>query len=80
METNVVFIEKDTVKNARLKIIQYLISQGVFPESIKFSTQEIIFKYSPKKDKLESQWCQELSDVFKGKIEFHSKFPEQQFI
>ena len=76
MESNVVYVEKGNVKNVRLQIIQYLIAQGVFPESIKFSTQEILFKYSQELNKQESQWCQELSAIFNVEIEFHSKFPD----
>ena len=77
MEERVVFIERQAVKNFKLKIVQYLIAKGVFPESIKFSKQEIQFKYNPDQDMRNASWSQELTDAFKGSVEFHSKFTDQ---
>ncbi|MBD3637669.1 MAG: hypothetical protein HUJ25_09970 [Crocinitomicaceae bacterium] len=78
METKVVFFEKDrSLKNVRLKIVEYLIAQGVFPESIKFSTQELHFKQRPEQNKPDEQWCDELSAMFRGRVEFREKFPDQ---
>jgi hypothetical protein len=77
MEANVVVRQKsNVVKNAKLKIVQFLIQQGVFPDSIQFSNQELKFKYSPDCNKDENSWCQELTDMFKGEVSFSSKFPD----
>ena len=79
MEERVVFYEKESVKNLRLKVINYLISKGAFPESIKFYKQEIQFKYQPEQKKSDSPWDRELTDAFKGQVEFKSKFPDYNF-
>lgn len=79
MEERVVFFEKESVKNMRLKVINYLISRGAMPESIKFYKQEIQFKYKPEKKDSKSPWDRELTEAFKGRVEFKSKFPDYNF-
>ena len=44
METRVVYQTKENVKNAKLFIIQFLIKQGVYVDSIQCSQQELSFK------------------------------------
>lgn len=77
MEANVVVREKsNAVKNSKLKIVQFLITNGVFPDSIQFSNQELKFKYDDAIQKDEATWCNDLTDFFKGQINFSSKFPQ----
>ena len=78
MEANVVVREKsNAVKNARLKIVQFLIANGVFPDSIQFSNQELKFQFGDDMHKDENAWCNDLTSYFKGQINFSSKFPQQ---
>ena len=77
MEAYVVVKEKsNAVKNAKLKIVQFLITNGVFPDSIQFGNQELRFKYDQASHKDEMAWCNELTNYFKGQINFSSKFPQ----
>lgn len=77
MELSVVYVERsNSIKNAKLKIIQYLIEQGVFPDSIQISNQEFNFKCDPEKVSDSNSWCSELNQKFNGQIDFLSKFPD----
>lgn len=77
MELSVVYVERsNSIKNAKLKIVQYLIEQGVFPESIQISNQEFNFKCDPEKISDSNGWCNELNRKFNGQIDFLSKFPD----
>jgi hypothetical protein len=77
MEAYVVVREKsNAVKNAKLKIVQFLIKNGVFADSIQFSNQELKFNYNPEIGKDEHTWCNELTNYFNGQINFSSKFPQ----
>ncbi|MEX1002688.1 MAG: hypothetical protein WDZ35_11285 [Crocinitomicaceae bacterium] len=76
MEASVIYVQKSrTVKNPKLKIVQYLIAKGALPESIRFSNQEVKFEYNMELQKDEEAWCEELTHAFEGKIQFLSKFP-----
>ncbi|UKN01619.1 hypothetical protein K6119_18005 [Paracrocinitomix mangrovi] len=77
METKVVFVERRRIKDVRLKIIQYLIQHGAFPDSIQFSPQQVAFRYSEEIKKDDRGWCDELNQVFKGDIDFLSKYSER---
>ena len=77
MEANVVYVQRsNAVKNLKLRIVQYLITRGARPDSIKFSNQEVKFEYDEELKKSPENWCEELSNEFKGQISFQSKYPE----
>ena len=80
MEANVVYVQRSSaVKNIRLRIVQYLITRGARPDSIKFSNQELKFEYDENLNKSPENWCEELSHEFNGQINFQSKYPQHVF-
>lgn len=77
METRVVYQTKENVKNAKLFIIQFLIKQGVYVDSIQCSQQELSFKSNKEAENPDEHWSQELNNFFKGKINFKAKRPSE---
>ena len=75
METRVVYQTNEGVKNAKLFIIQFLIKQGVYVDSIQCSQQELTFISDKQTDNPDEHWSHELNSFFKGKINFKAKRP-----